>query len=493
MSLTLPVSRLIEVSVLITQAAAAGRNFSNLLIMGDSDVITGLERKRDYSDLKSIAADFGTSAPEYLAAELYFSQKPQPQACSIGRWLRTATAGKLEGAILNATQSQVSNFSGISNGSLAVTIDGTPHTLSAINLTAVSNLNGVASDVTTALSGAGTCVWNGSQFEIISATTGASSSVGYASATGSGTDLSALMLLQSSQALPLVPGYAAESALAGVTALDALSTSWYGLMFAASTMPSDSDNIAISAFIEADTVTRMFGITIQNTNVLSSEVTNDLASELKALDYEQTFTMYCSSNAYAVASVFGRLFTVNFSGQNTVIDTMYKQMPGLAAESLTTNQANVLQNKRCNVYVGYDNGTELFQYGMMAGPVYIDETYGVDWLQNAIQTACFNVNYTSPTKVPQTDAGTEQFVNAIAQVCQQGIDNGLGAPGTWNSAGFGSLQEGQFLKQGYYIFAPSFATQSESDRAARKSVPIQVAYKLAGSQQQVDVAVTVNQ
>src|ERR1700756_5569093 len=132
--MTLPVSRLINVSVLITQAAAAGRNFSNLLIMGDSNVISGLERKRDYSDIKSVASDFGTSAPEYLAAALYFGQKPQPKTLSIGRWLRTATAGMLQGAILNATQSQLSNFTAVTSGGLDVTIDGSAHNLTGINL-----------------------------------------------------------------------------------------------------------------------------------------------------------------------------------------------------------------------------------------------------------------------------------------------------------------------------------------------------------------------
>jgi hypothetical protein len=601
---SLPVSRLINVAVAITQPGAVGRNFSNLLILGDSNVISGLERIRDYADLSGVAADFGLSAPEYLAAEVYFEQSPKPQSLSIGRYLRTATAGMLEGAILNATQSAIALFQQITAGSMQLEIDGVNHSLSAMNFSTQTNLNGVASVVTAALSGAGTCTWDGEQFIIKSATTGAGigasgtitfsgqpiagetvtvngivftfvasapdathvligasaqqtaanlntalvnsispnvlqasyaisglvitatfkqpgtagnaftlveaatnvavsgatlsggtepSSVQYASATGSGQDVSALMGLQASQALPLVPGYASESPLQAVAALDAISDAWYGLMFAASVQPSDNDNLAIAAFIEADDVTRMFGITIQNTDVLSSQVNNDLASLLKALHYEQTFTQYCSSNAYAVASIFGRLFTIDFAGQNTMIDVMYKQEPGIAAESLTTNEANVLQSKRCNVYVNYDNGTSILQYGTMAGPVFIDETYGIDAMQNAMQTAVFNVNYTSTTKVPQTDQGTNQFVNALAGVCQQFVNNGFLAPGQWNAAGFGQLVQGQFLKLGYYIFAPSVATQSESDRAARKSVPIQIAGKLAGSQQTVDVLVTVNQ
>lgn len=601
--MTLPVSRLVNVSVSIAPAGVVGRNFSDLLILGDSNVITGLERIRDYGSITDVGADFSSTMPEFLAAEVYFGQSPKPTSLNIGRWLRTATAAENQGKILNTSQSALPLFTSVTSGGFNITIDGTVKNLTALNLSAALNLNGVASDITTSLSGSGTCTWNGSQFIITSSTAGAgveasgtitfsaaptaadtvtingvlitfvsssptgnqvligatgatsatnlntflqasvnagltvlnyavagsvvtvasnsvgvagdsitlsksstaltlsgatllggvnASSVSYATSPGSGQDISALLGLTSSLSVALVPGYAAETPLAAVVALDAISTAWYGLMFAASVMPGDSDNLAIAAFIEADSITRAFGVTIQNTNVLSSLVSNDLGSLLKAGSYEQTFSQYSSSNPYVVASIFGRMFTVDFTAQNTAIDLMYKQEPGIAAEVLTTNQANTLQAKRVNVFVEYDNNTSIIQYGVMAGPAFIDETYNVDWFQNAVQVAVFNVNYTATTKVPQTDQGNNQYVNAITSVCEQAVVNGIAAPGTWNSAGFGQLQEGQFLKLGYYVFAPPIALQAESDRADRKSVPFQAAVKFAGSTQTVEVLITFN-
>ncbi len=602
--MTLPVSRLIKVNLSLTQPGALGRNFNTLMVVGDSNVIDGLERERHYAGLDAVAADFGLSAPEYLAAVLYYGQSPKPINLTIGRWLRTATAAMLQGAILTASQAALINFTTVTSGGFSVTVDGVVKALTALNFSAALNLNGVATVVTTALAGSAVCTWNGFQFVITSATTGAGveasgtitfsgnpspadtvtvngvvitfvasgptgnqvliggtsaitavnllaflrassssnilqasysisslvvtarfnavgvagnsftlaksgtnlavsgamlsggtnpSSVSYATAPGSGTDVSALLGLTSAQALPLVPGYDAESALAAVEALEVLDPDWYGLMFAASVMPDDSANLSIAAFVEALDITRLFGVVIQNTNVLSSVVSNDLASEMKALAYAQSFTMYCSTNPYSVASVFGRLFSVVLTGSNTMIDLMYKQMPGIAPENLTTEPANVLQSKRCNVFAGYDNATAIFQYGVTSGPAFIDETFGDNALQNAIQTNVYNVNFTSATKVPQTDQGESAYVNAISQACQQFVVNGYGAPGQWNATGFGSLVEGQFLKTGYYIFAPPVSSQSESDRAARKSVPFQVAFKEAGSTQTVQIDVAVNQ
>ena len=66
----LNVGRLVRVAVNLAPLAAARRGFGTLLVVGDSNVINGVDRLRTYTDLESVAGDFGTSAPEYLAASL---------------------------------------------------------------------------------------------------------------------------------------------------------------------------------------------------------------------------------------------------------------------------------------------------------------------------------------------------------------------------------------------------------------------------------------
>jgi hypothetical protein len=191
-----------------------------------------------------------------------------------------------------------------------------------------------------------------------------------------------------------------------------------------------------------------------------------------------------------VASFFGRGFTVDFQKNNTTITLMFKQEPGVEGEELEEDQAATLKDKRCNVFVAYVNDTVIIQHGVMSGPAYWDEIHGLDWLQNAVETACFNVLYTQP-KVPQTDAGVNQLTNAIDQVLGQAVNNGLVAPGYWTGPSFGELKTGDYLKNGYYIYATPLALQSAADRAARLAPPIQVAVKLAGAIQFVDVAIDV--
>lgn len=487
--MALPVSRLVRAQINLSPLAAAPRSFGILNIAGDSGVINGLERFRTYTTYEGVIADFGVNAPEAKGAQLYFSQVPKPNTLMISRWLRVASAGFNQGSILSATEQLIATWNAITSGGINITIDGVAKVLTGLNFSASANLNAVAAVIDAALTGA-TVTWTGSRFLVTSDTTGIASIVSYATV-GGGTDISGVMKLTAAASASLVPGYAAESPAAYTAVMVNKSPLWYGLVFAASTQPTDNENLAVAAVIEPLDLRRLFGITITNTNVLDAAVTNDLASQLSALNYKSTFTQY-SQNLYAVCSLFGRMFSVNFAANRSTITLMYKQEPGVTGEELTTTQADTLKAKHCNVFVNYVNSTVIIQYGVVANGSPLDEVHGLDWLQDQIQTNVYNSLYTSKTKIPQTDNGVNILVNSINAALDQGVNNGLIAPGVWNADGFGQLQAGDFLKSGYYVYAQSVALQSQADREARKAPPIIAAVKLAGAIQEVDILINVN-
>ncbi|QLL11703.1 DUF3383 domain-containing protein [Pseudomonas chlororaphis] len=490
---TLAISDVVNVQIVMSPKAAAVRDFGALLVLGSSPVIDVNEGLRQYSSTDGIVSDFGTSAPEYLAGNLFFSQSPQPAIMYIGRWAKTATSAILKGAVLSTAQQDISNFTAVTAGGMKITIDGTLKTLSAIDLSAVTNLNGVASAITTKLASSGTCVWNSTQsrFEVTSATTGVTSTITYAEAPSSGVDVSALLGLQTGQASAPVNGVAAEPLVDAVARLAGMSNDWYGLLVADSAL-AEADVLATAAFIEGTGQSRIFGYTTQNSLALDPTSTTDIASKLKAANYKRTFTQFSSATPYAAASMFGRAFTVNFQGNNTTITLKFKQEPGITAESLTEGQAAALKAKNCNVFVNYNNDTAIIQEGVMCNGYFFDEVHGLDWLQNDLQTAVYNLLYTTPTKTPQTDPGTNRIVTTIDGRCEQAVDNGLSAPGIWNGPDIGAITSGQLLTKGYYVYAAPIATQSQADREARKAPVIQVAIKLAGAVHFADVIVNVN-
>ena len=142
---------------------------------------------------------------------------------------------------------------------------------------------------------------------------------------------------------------------------------------------------------------------------------------MKQLGYKRTFTQSSSTSAYAIVSFFGRILTVNYGGNNTTITLMYKQEPGIVAETLTSAQLATLTGFNANVFVNYNNNTAIIQNGVDAAGLYADVITGTDNFALTVQTALYNLLYLSPTKTPQTDAGTHQLTTAIESVCVQYI------------------------------------------------------------------------
>lgn len=281
-----------------------------------------------------------------------------------------------------------------------------------------------------------------------------------------------------------------ETLLDGVNACLGF-TNWYGLGVTYDADRKDDDLLPVCAAIESSSLSRILAVTTKNTDALLTTVNTDIASKVKAAKYSRTFVQYSSTSNYGAISAFGRAFTVDFNGFSTTITLKFKQEPGITYESLTPPQAAALDAKNCNVYVYYANDTAILQQGVMGNGDFFDERHGLDWLQNYVQTNLFNLLYTSGTKVPQTDAGNTRIMANVEASMDQAVDNGLIAPGVWNGGQIGQLSPGDTLTKGYYVYMAAISSQAQADREARKSVPVQVACKLAGAIHYASVQINV--
>ena len=321
--------------------------------------------------------------------------------------------------------------------------------------------------------------------------TGATASLGFLAAAATGADISVMLGMRATSSGAYVAnGIAAESAVTAAAIFDnQFGQAWYGLMIPEG---ADSDHQAVAAFIESTTNKHIYGVTTQATGTISVQSTTDIAYLLSAALYKRTVVQYSSSSAYAVASLIGRILTTNYNSNNSTITLMYKQEPGVTAEALTASQVSALEAKNCNVFIAYNNGTSIIENGVMSSGEFIDVITGTDWLALDIQTSVYNALYTTPYKIPQTDAGSNMLVSVIESRCAQGVVNGLLAPGTWSSSGFGALALGDFMPKGFYVYATPIALQAPADRAARKAPQITVAAKLAGAIHTANIQLNIN-
>lgn len=500
---SLPSSGLISVSTTLESAGAQAQNTNSLLILSGSTVIDTVSRMRTYQTLAAVAADFGTTSPEYLEADLWSSQNPQPTGnLQIGRWVQAASAGQLIGGALSAAQQILATWNAITTGSFHITIDGgAPDSITALNFSADESMGAVATTISDALTGA-TCAWDSvnNRFVITSATTGAASSVSFVTAGAGGVDISAMLVMTNTagNGAYQAPGLVAESALAAVTLFDqSFGQVWYAVTVIGA---ADSDHEVIGPYIEGGTNRHLYQITSQAAGILSPSSNTDIAFILNALGLKKTVLQYSSSSAYACASLLARILTTDWTGNNTAITTMWKQEPGVLPEYLNPTQLNALLAKGANVFVAYNNSTYIIQPGQVVGsspsnPVFLDTVVGADVLALAVQTALYDLLYTTPTKVPQDDSGTQQLIATVSQVLEQFVADGYLAPGVWTGPYFGALQPQNGnppnLAKGYYVYAPPVATQDQAARASRLSVPIQIAAKLAGAVHTVSCSITI--
>lgn len=484
--MTIPVSKVVRVSVLSAPTFPARAGFGTLLIVGKSARLPLGSRIRFYSDMDGVAVDFSSSDEEYKAAQVAFSQSPRPSRIAIGRRFDTAAPGELLG---NTTtyETTVATWAAIDDGSFVISIDGTAETITGLDFSAVTNLNGVASVVNTALNAASagaSCTFDGTRFIVRSGSTGTSSTVGYASAHSTGTDVSTMLGLDEAALGVITAGIAAESIAASLNALQDASPEWYGLHF---TKEVTDQNVKDAA-AWAEARIKIFGNTQKSGAVADGSVTNDIGSFLKTSGYRRTFTQYDNNDDYAAVSAMALAFTVNFNAQNSTMTLKFKRQPGITPVNITETQRLALVDKHVNYYTYFGDSAMLAE-GVMADGTFFDEVHGLDWLQNAIETNLFGYLYTRLTKVPQTDKGVAQLVQKVEEACRDAVNNGLLAQGVWNGSPLGEVETGDFLPKGYYIYAQPVGEQNQSDREARLAPPIQVLAKGAGAIHFADVIV----
>jgi hypothetical protein len=492
------------------QAAATTVPSQNIpLILGSSDVINVVDRIRTYSGgstaLTTIAAQFTTTAPEYLAAQAFFDQTPQPQVIKIGRWADTSTSALLLGASLTSAQQLLSNFTVVTAGSTQITYGtgaGTLHTVSALNLSSATSLPQVASLLNAQLSGA-TVTWDSlfNRFKLETAAVGPNAFSSFATATGSGTDITQLLGWGSTQGGSIVLGISNETPATAATILRAIDKTWYDLHFATQVggVWSDTDanltdaaHVAVAQFIEACSPPSTYGISRMDPNMLLGTSTTDVASLIQAGGFKRSRVFYTTTNFAAALEMFAIFATVDYTGSNTATIAMFKQLPGSNAETLTESQNSALLAKNGNVFVNYSNGAAIIQNGTEGSGNFYDEIHGTDAMAAAVQSALFNGFLVTTPKIPQTDQGMRVLHAIIDQVMQQFVTNGvLGRDLVWTGGNIGVLQTGQTLSKGYYIYQQPLSTQSVAARQSRQAPLFQIACNLAGAVQGASVQINV--
>lgn len=277
-----------------------------------------------------------------------------------------------------------------------------------------------------------------------------------------------------------------ETPLEAVTACRTANTNWYGCYVCGAV---DADIEAVAGYIESTTPTSAYFYDTADADVLAGTTPN-VMSILQADKYQRALGIY-STSTYAGAGVLGVAMGSNTGLTNSAFTLAYKSLVGVTPEVLTGAQYTTITGYNGNVYTQFGSSYDLIAKGTMADGTPFDQVLNQDQIVADIQTAVVNA-LTSVPKIPQTDGGVSQLVSAINQPLADARDRDVLAPGVWTAAPVLGLKTGDTLPDGYLVLAQTVASQSTTDRAARKAPPIYACIKMAGAIQNVTIGVIVN-
>ena len=369
---------IVDIQVLVSPLAAARSSFNQALIIGNTNVISVSDRLKLYESAAEVLEDFALTDPEYIAANIYFSQSPAPDKLWIGR-----------------------------------------------------------------------------------------------QDSGSG-----------------------ETLVEALQACREASTEWY---IAICLGAEYADHVACAAYIETATPSSVYAYTTSDADCLTGTASPpDIFTYLKSLGYSRSIGQYATTqtavypnNIYAIVAIMGYACGQNSGLANSAFTLKFKQETGIAIEPLSSSNINVIEGNNGNLYLEYANYYTIFEQGRMANGTFFDERINLDMFTNNLQLTLMDLLYQNP-KIPQTDAGVTQLIQACNEACDEAVRIGFLGPGTWTGPNILNLKHDDPLPAGYLVQAEALSTQTQADREARKSVPLYIAIKESGAVHSVLVGVYVN-
>lgn len=277
-----------------------------------------------------------------------------------------------------------------------------------------------------------------------------------------------------------------ESLAEAIAACRIENREWYGVVplgsvqggtFAPTAM---SDIIAAAAYIEAATPSAVMFATVDNATMIT----------LKGMAYRRTLGVVSTNNNIAVA-ILGWAMGANTGLARSAYTLKFKRLVGVPVDPLSEAQVSDAKAVFGNVYINRGATYDWFEEGTMADGTWFDEMINLDMLANNVQlSVCDLLGKTN--KVPQTEGGMLEIINAFTPDLEKAVRTGFAAPGIWTAPGLLTLETGDAIEKGYLVMSESIDEQVPAERESRMAPPIYIMLKLAGAIHFVVIQVNVN-
>jgi len=561
---SIPASAIVAVTPGVLSAGGSALDLCGLVLTANPRIPIG--NVASFPAYADVAAFFGATSQEAGIAAVYFlgfdnsNRKPgqllfsQYPTANVGAYLRGGSIALLALAALQAL-----------SGVLTVTIDGTPRTSTAINLSAASSPSNAAAIIAAAFGGSGpqhasftgsvattvltvasmttgaiqigdvltggtvsagttivaqltgtpggvgTYTVSASQtvvsaplvaslpvvsydstagaFVVSSGTTGASSTIGFASGTiATGLGLTSAIGAVTSQ------GAAAATPAGAMNAVLDQTGDWASYMTAFK--PSTADMVAFAAWTNSTVDNYVYVMWDTDITLTTSNFSASALGQIANAGYDGTFPLYESSDINLAAFSMGLIASIDFTETNGRTNAAFRAQSGIAPQVLNRTIAAQLEANGCNFYGAWGTANDRFVFiypGAITGKFkWLDTYVNQIWMNNQFQLALL-LFLTQVKAVPYNQAGRAAIEAACMDVINQAVNFGAIAAGvTLSASQISQVNTAAGLKidtvlsqRGWYLQIKDALPQV---RQARQSPPCTLWYMDGGSVQRLALA-----
>jgi hypothetical protein len=427
----------------------------------------------------------------YWAGNAFFSKTNRPKRMAVSAIYET------DQAAYNLSPSvKLDALKSVTDGAFKITVDGTVKDVASLNFSTVKSVANVAEVLNTAASGAFVASDYNGQLLVKSTTQGANSTISYALAPTTGTDVSSMLGLSESAGASVVDGYAHGTFLEEVNEClkfaGKMGVNIFGFVLDTSYRDTQ-DQKDFADWVNARSYRADCALVSNNPTAYSATDTTNIVDYCNKKDIANVATFYHdNAQIYPDVAYLAEFLAVNYSLDDQVIDGKYKDI-GIVAVNLPDVEANwtVLESKRANtiLYVG-DTGKKCVRNG---------DQSSIDWRTDSWINICNFISeleietlnvFLRNKKVAYTPSGQNLLISAASKIGKKYTKNGSFAD---REESDDNSENGLSLVPAVEIIPQEISETTSAQRKAGIGTPIQINVNDSGSMRTIALNITVTE
>ena len=398
---------------------------TNGMLLTKNSLIPTTTIALSFSTPEAVSNQFGAESDEYAFAAQYFkgfdNAQTSVKTLVIGRRVDEDCAAWIQSEPLTL---DLAGIKEITAGAFKITVDGTEKTVTALDLSSATSLSDAATKIATAITGVtGAYDSNLNAFIFTSETTGAESTIGYASAPDSGTDVSATLGLTQASGAVLSQGADAMTEAQNLDAICNVTRNW--VMFTTLWEADVNEDEAYANWADQD----------EDYCYVAWDTDKNLENQQTQASTRaaQVTNNYCIGYVYgdfrlsAFALAVGA--SINWQRSQGMLTWFGKSASGLTPTVTDEQVADNLESIRCNYYGEFATRNAefiMFAQGTLANTRYgfFDTLIGAIWLRNKIQRSSMD-GFKRTLRVPSNNRGQSLMDGWIKDPINEAINVGV--------------------------------------------------------------------